>query len=130
MVNIPAGYLVLFPLSSLRDLSALRYAAVASLLALTYTGIVLLVELPYYNKLYKPKSVVKIAVFDWNFLTASAMVFYSFTCQMQLLPIYSELVSPSYRRIKKVVVRAFIVDLMFYVIIASAGYFSTFNYTN
>lgn len=67
---------------------------------------------------------------DWNFLSAAAIVFLSFTCQMQLLPIYSELVNPSYARIKKVVVRSYIVDLIFYLTFATAGYFSTFNFTN
>ena len=58
------------------------------------------------------------------------MTFFAFTCQMQLLPIYSELVAPNYRRIKKVVIRALVLDCLFYYIIASAGYFSTFNATS
>lgn len=48
---------------------------------------------------------------------------------MQLLPIYSELVNPNEKRIKKVVSRSLLVDLLFYVSIALAGYFSTFNET-
>lgn len=49
---------------------------------------------------------------------------------MQLIPIYSELVNPSYTRIKKVVVRSFIIDMVIYIFVACACYFSTFNYTN
>ena len=49
---------------------------------------------------------------------------------MSLLPIYSELVAPNYRRIRKVVYRALLTDCIFYYIIASAGYFSTFNATS
>lgn len=49
---------------------------------------------------------------------------------MQLFPIYSELVAPSYKRIKKVVVRAFIFDLIIYGTVATVCYLSTFNYTN
>ena len=49
---------------------------------------------------------------------------------MSLLPVYSELVAPSYRRIKKVVYRALILDAIFYYCVASAGYFSTFNATS
>ena len=49
---------------------------------------------------------------------------------MSLLPIYSELVNPDYRRIKKVVNRSLILDSVFYLFIASAGYFSTFNMTS
>ena len=41
-----------------------------------------------------------------------------------MLPIYSELYKPNYRRIKKVINRALIVDLLFYGIVAIAGYSS------
>lgn len=46
LVSIPAGYLVLAPLSSLRDMSALSFAAALSLSALAYTAAVLLIEMP------------------------------------------------------------------------------------
>ena len=49
---------------------------------------------------------------------------------MSLLPIYSELVTPNYRRIKKVVYRALILDAFFYYLVAGAGYFSMFNATS
>ena len=49
---------------------------------------------------------------------------------MSLLPIYSELVNPNYRRIKKVVFRALLTDALFYFFVAGAGYFSTFNATS
>lgn len=48
---------------------------------------------------------------------------------MQLLPIYSELYQPNYRRVKKVINRALIVDLTFYMLIALTGFFSQFNKT-
>ena len=47
-VNIPFAALILFPLSVQRDMSSLRYAGVASVAALTYTLIVLVIELPFY----------------------------------------------------------------------------------
>lgn len=49
---------------------------------------------------------------------------------MAILPVYSELVNPNYRRISKVINRALAVDMTFYLIIASAGYFSMFNATS
>ena len=47
-----------------------------------------------------------------------------------MLPVYSELVKPNFRRIKKVVDRAQSFHMVFYLLIASAGYFSTFNATS
>jgi hypothetical protein len=46
-----------------------------------------------------------------------------------LLPIYSELISPDERRIKKVISRSILVDVGFYLVIAAAGYFSTYDKT-
>ena len=46
-----------------------------------------------------------------------------------MLPIYSELVNPNERRIKKVIGRSVFVDVLFYVTIALAGYWSTYNLT-
>jgi hypothetical protein len=48
---------------------------------------------------------------------------------VQLLPIYSELINPNERRIKKIIGVSVIVDVMFYMTIAAAGYFSTFDKT-
>jgi hypothetical protein len=44
-----------------------------------------------------------------------------------LLPIYSELINPNLKRIEKVIFRSVTVDVVFYLIIAGAGYFSTYN---
>ena len=49
---------------------------------------------------------------------------------MQLIPIYSELVRPSFPRMKKVIIRSFMVELFIYMTIGAIGYFSTFNFTN
>ena len=132
IINIPFAAAILFPLSVQRDMSSLRYAGVASVGALTYTLLVLVVEVPWYYKENKdkPETVVHMFKIDWNILSSMSIVFFAFTCQMSLLPIYSELVNPDYRRIKKVVNRALILDCVFYYIIASAGYFSTFNNTS
>lgn len=42
------AFLVLLPMSLMTDMSAFRYASLASIGALVYVGIVLLVELPKY----------------------------------------------------------------------------------
>jgi hypothetical protein len=40
------------------------------------------------------------------------------------------LINPNEKRIKKIVSRSILVDLLFYLTIASAGYFSTYNHTS
>ena len=95
-----------------------------------YTSIVLIAESKYYYDIYQPKATIYPFILDWNFFSSCALTFFAFTCQIQLLPIYSELVNPNYRRIKKVVVRSLLIDFVAYSVVACAGYFSTFNYTN
>ena len=131
LVNIPFAVFILFPLSIQRDMSSLRYAGVASVAALSYTLLVLGIEMPFYysENIVKEETQVHAFILDLNIFSSMSIVFFAFTCQMNLLPIYSELVNPDYRRIKKVVHRALLLDCIFYLIIASTGYFSTFNMT-
>ena len=110
-------------------MSAFRYASLASILCLLYTGIVLIVELPGYYQANHDTAVIKSAWWNLDFFTGFSMTFFAFQCQVQLLPIYSELIDPEYRRIGKVIDRAIVVDLLFYAVIAGAGYLSSFDNT-
>jgi amino acid permease len=69
------------------------------------------------------------AWFDLNLFTGASITFFAYTCHVTLIPIYSELVNPNERRIKKIISRSIIVDIVFYLSIALAGYFSTYNQT-
>ena len=69
------------------------------------------------------------AYWDFNIFTGASMTFFAYTCQVQMLPIYSELVNPSYKRMKKVIQRSIATDFLFYLVIAVAGYLSQFNST-
>ncbi len=132
MINIPIAIVILFPMSLIRDMSGFRYVSIASIVALIYMGIVLLIELPEYFQYYHNVEGKQIewAHFDLNLFGGAAITFFAYTCQIQLLPIYSELINPNERRIKKVVSRAIAVDIGFYLVIASAGYLSTFDLTD
>lgn len=113
-------------------MSSLASVGVLSVAALCYTLIVLIAETPFYYKEYidKPEIQMRAFIFDANILTSFSLIFFAYTCQMSLMPVYSELVNPNYRRIKKIVTRSLLVDCVFYTLIASAGYFSTFNATS
>ena len=107
-------------------MSSLAFVGVFSVAALTYTLFVLLIETPfYYNQWHnKPLIETRAFVLDWNIFTSCSLVFFAYTCQMSIMPVYSELVKPNYRRIKKVIIRALLTDFVFYLLIANAGYFS------
>lgn len=131
-MNGPIAGLILFPLSLKRDMSSLAFAGIMSVVALTYTLLVMMIETPFYFNEFRhaPQTTIYAVKFDWNILTSFSLVFFAYTCQMNILPIYSELVNPNLRRIKKIVYRALAIDALFYYLIACAGYLSMFNATS
>lgn len=84
LVNIPLDVLIVVPLSAMRDMSSLAFISLLTVLALVYCAVLLLVELPWYNDVYKQKEKFKETVFlmDYNFLQACAMTFFAYTCQV------------------------------------------------
>lgn len=90
-LSIPVCLLILFPMSLMRDLSAMRYVSLASLGALLYTVIVLLAEFPSYYRYFSTVSLDRPYYIDLNLFTGCSMVYFSYNCQIQILPIYNEL---------------------------------------
>jgi len=121
-----------FPLSIKRDMSAFAYGGVASVVALCYVAMIMVGETPgYFDQNFNaPQTQIRPYIFDWNFFTSCSVTFFAYTCQVQLLPVYSELANANYRRISKVIRRSLLVDLAFYLVIGVSGYFSTFNATS
>mmetsp|Transcript_44197 Transcript_44197/g.32182 ORF Transcript_44197/g.32182 Transcript_44197/m.32182 type:complete len:113 (+) Transcript_44197:679-1017(+) len=112
-------------------MGGLRYVSLATIIAIFYTFMVLLVEMPAYIKQNWNSEGYKIvyACFDLNLFTGISITFLAFACNVQVLPLYSVLVNPNERRMKKVVNRSILVDAFFYICIAYSGYFSTLNHT-
>lgn len=82
--SVPTALLLLLPLSLKKDMSAFRYVSLASIGALLYTGVVLIVEVPKYFRANKQKEGVKIqfAFLDLDVFTGCAMTFFAFQCQV------------------------------------------------
>lgn len=125
--GLPTAVVFLIPISLIKDMSGFRYVSVASIAALFYTGVVLLIELPEYARQNYPEGGPTAFKINWDFFGGAAMTFFAYTCQVNLLPIYSELVNPNEKRIKKVISRSIAIDVIFYLVIASAGFFSTYD---
>lgn len=71
---------VLLPMSLKTDMSAFRYASLASIGALVYVGVVLLIELPKYFNWYWDDAQGKISPFfvDMNIFSGANMNFFAF----------------------------------------------------
>ena len=92
--SVPFMAFFLFPLCMKRDQSAFRYISMFSIVALFYTAVVLIIELPAYYKhaISLPGATIPAYYIDLNLFSGCAMTFYSYQCQINVLPIYSELV--------------------------------------
>jgi amino acid permease len=100
------GFVLLMPVSLKKDMSSFRYITFIAILAEVYTGIVLLIQLPSYMSYAREKPAIyreDYAIFNLEFFKGCSIVFFAYTCSAQLFPIYSELISPSARRIKTVI---------------------------
>ena len=61
-------------------MSGFRYVSVASIIAIFYILIVMLVELkPYVDQNFSSDNVVY-AYFDWNIFTGASITFFAYTC--------------------------------------------------
>lgn len=83
--SVPTALILLLPLSLKRDMSAFRYVSLASIAALLYTGVVLIIELPkYYQHFmdpeYKKENGIKFqfGFYDLDMFTGCAMTFFAF----------------------------------------------------
>jgi len=131
VVGVPCTLVLFFPISMKKDMSAFAYFGIASVIALVYVALLMVIEMPFYYKesMTRPTTKVIAYQFDYNIFTACAITFFAYSCQIQLLPVYSELVNPNFARIRKVIRRSILADMLFYMVIGVSGYLSTFNRT-
>ena len=93
---------ILYPLSIMKDMSSLSYAAFGSLIAIATTLIVVIVEMPsYFNKNYNHDK-MKYFYVDRGLYDSFAFTFFAFCCQATFFNIYDELARSNVRRVHKV----------------------------
>lgn len=79
---IGLSVVMVFPVCLLRDVSNLRYAAILSILSISYTTIVVLIELPmYWLNGKNDDQKVEYFKFNWGFLSAFGITFFAFMSQ-------------------------------------------------
>lgn len=120
---------VLFPLSLIRHFSSLRFSTLLSVTAIGVLIIAILIKTPWFA--HDALKNEKPLLFEYKFslFQVIGMMFFSFTCHLNLLPVYSELKNPLTRRINRVIVRSILIDLLFYLLISLTGYFSFLSAT-
>jgi amino acid permease len=119
--------LMTLPLDLQKDLSALRFVAPVSIVALLYMSAVVTGKAPGLFKDHKGDSHYgDPALFrlDANFPQAFALCVFAFNCHLNVVPVAGALLRPTKARIKKVALVVNIVQILFYALIGCAGYLS------
>lgn len=112
---------VMLPLGMFRNLSALRFVSLVSVISLVLVAVVLIAELAFFNHHYS-----RLAYFDVNLdlFSTYAVTLLTFVCHCNVPIIHKELVSRSVKRMSKVTFRAMLIVFCGYAVIALFGYLS------
>lgn len=119
--------LIVFPLSLTPKMSGLRYISMLSVGSMVYIIIVLIAEFPMYIDYYYKFDTLSINYFnfDFKFFNCIGVIYFAYTNQSQLLPIFKELANPSKPRITKVIWRSAWIVGFFYITVPIFGYLAT-----
>lgn len=117
------------PLSSMRQVSSLRYSSLLAVVCSCYLAVVLVAEyvmkcqrgdiIPFSEGVSKANLLPTSAS---QFFRALPIVVYAYTCHPNVLPIYLELQRPSTRRIHRVLRVSTLTAMILYLVVATAGY--------
>ena len=100
--KIGTAIFLLYPLCIMRDMSSLSYASLISIITMSYTIIVVIIEAPFYFKQNYHQYGIDYFIIDINIFDAFSFTFFSYCFQHIFFNIYHELQKPSNRRINKV----------------------------
>lgn len=128
-----AGFV--FPLCLLKDLSKMKIPSTIGVLALIYAMIVVLVESFFFminenlDKVDQINWIDLTKAFQTNkgipFFGGTATVFYLYSCHAGAFPVFKTLENNTTRRINTVFWRSILLDIVFYVIIATASFITS-----
>lgn len=124
-----AAVCIQIPLSCLKNISQLQYISILGTISLALSILVIVVESPFYFmensssfKLY-PDNI------GLGWIDTTGIFLFGFSSHNGIFQIFRELKRPGLRRCKKVLGRAFYLELVMYFILSVAGYLSTFSNT-
>jgi amino acid permease len=117
------------PLSTLKNISTLQYASIVGTFTLIYSIIVIIIEMFFYlsDNIEKKVPITWVKPLNFNYLDTFSTFLFGFSSHNGILQVYYELKNHNTRRTRKVLVGSFIIELILYIGIAYAGYFSIIN---
>jgi len=112
-----------FPLCIPKQITALRYVSIFSIIALVITTMTVCVQAPHWNST-QPGIVEMAKLSPMGFLETLSICIFGFMCHCNALPVSKQLDHPTSARIVKVATRAALTEIILYLIIGASGYMS------
>jgi amino acid permease len=126
-------FCIQIPLSLLKKISALQYASIVGTVAIVYSILVIIGEMPFYLINYLQNNSISVeslyVPISWNYLDSFSIFMFGFCSHNAIFQVFNELKRPTFTRCKKALNRSFSLEIVLYVGVAFAGYFSTFDKT-
>jgi amino acid permease len=121
---------VIYPLSLVKEISALRYTSLISFITVSY--LTFIVGLQFFimrgDQIWIRVQEAPAAHFDaFEIFQVCAIVLFSFTCQSSVVPIYIELQRPCVRRGKKFIFIALLTVMILYLIVGIFGFLTFYK---
>lgn len=115
---MPLAVFVIYPLACLNNVAAFRHVSLFSIVSLSFTLVIFLVELPKYYSHFSKVAFAEPYYIDWNLLPGFAMICFTYGCGTQLHPIQKEMKDPTLPRVNQMLSNA---GLITFVLNSSMG---------
>lgn len=119
---------LMLPLSLMKDISSLRYFSLGNLIVLVYLICVTIGQAPSYYFKNEENPNYEFDIFShnptMNWISGFSTILLSYMCHPNFFYVRSDLVDPSFMRVKKVIKNAIVLETAVYLCMASAGYLS------
>jgi amino acid permease len=118
-------FFIQIPLTLMRKIAYLQYVSILGSLALIYSIIVIISETyTKYNIAIKTYEIVAFEKFGWGYINSIAIFLFGFCSHNGMFQVFIELNRPSKSRYAKILDRSFMLEILLYLSIGFAGYFS------
>lgn len=131
-IIILGSMVVLYPLSSLRSMDALKYTSTIAMLSMAYLIVVIVIKggdnISSGGITECPDGCVTLVQFSLGLFQAMPIIVFAFTCHMNIFSIFNELKEPTNNKFRQICYRTFMVCGTAYAL-AGGCKFSCYSYT-
>eukprot|EP00922_Rhytidocystis_sp_ex-Travisia-forbesii_P064340 GHVS01095629.1.p1 GENE.GHVS01095629.1~~GHVS01095629.1.p1 ORF type:complete len:631 (+),score=76.58 GHVS01095629.1:99-1895(+) len=128
MVVLSVSLVTVWPLAIQKNISGLRNFSVLPVLALSFTGVMVIIDAPRLYHSHSGEAVVY-ATLNWNTFKSFNIFLFAFMQHVNVCLIADEIYNPTNIRILKILTRSVLLEFVLYFCISLFGYVSWMSHT-